>query len=74
MKCDCSRVTRRLYSGPWFNKVSACVNTRLTSAMSVHEWRRESGWGLTRAVSSHNVEWLNDGATAECVREIQNNI
>ena len=35
------------------HKVSACSNTPVSAAMSVHEWRRESGWGLARALSAH---------------------
>ena len=48
--------------------------------MSVHEWRRESGWGLARALSAHQMPMspglisVNDGAAADCGREIQNNI
>ena len=40
-------------SGPWLHKVSACGNIPVTPDASAHEWRRESGWGLARAVSSH---------------------
>ena len=54
MKCDGNHIIQRvIYSGPWLHKVSACINTPVTSAMSIHEWRRESGWGLARALSSH---------------------
>ena len=42
--------------------------------MSDHKWRHVSGWGLARAVSSHQCRVLNDGAAAECFREIQINI
>ena len=53
MRLELCHQTRRLYSGPWLHKVSACNNTPDTSAMSVHEWRRKSGWGFARALSAH---------------------
>ena len=51
-ECDGNRVVS-VYSGPWLHKVSACVNIPVTLDAREHEWRLESGWGLTRAVSSH---------------------
>ena len=53
MRWKLRHLTCCLYSGPWLHKVAACINTPVTSAMSVHEWWRERGWGLARALSAH---------------------
>ena len=53
MRCKLRHRTRCVCRGPWLHKVSACINTPVTSAVSVYEWQSESGWGLARALSAH---------------------